>query len=56
MITRQDIEDRKEEWGEETALYIGSVLGKFPDKLDDAVVPLSDAVEAAKRDLEPEGP
>ena len=56
MVTAQDIADRKEEWGEESALYIGSVLGKFPDNLDDAVVPLSAATEAATLELEPEGP
>ena len=56
MITQQDIEDRKEEWGEDSALYIGSVLGKFPDNLDDAVVPLWAATEAAKRQMNPEGP
>ena len=56
MITQQDIEDRKEEWGEESALYVGSVLGKFPDNLDDAVVPLWAATEAAKRQMDPEGP
>ena len=56
MITQQDIDDRKEEWGEESALYIGSVLGKFPENLDDVVVPLWAATEAAKRDMKPEGP
>ena len=56
MVTAQDIADRKEEWGEESALYIGSVLGNFPDNLDDAVVPLSAATEAATLELEPEGP
>ena len=55
MITQQDIEDRKEEWGEESALYVGSVLGKFPDNLDDAVVPLWAATEAAWRELAAEG-
>ena len=53
--TRQDIADRKEEWGEESALYIGSVLGKFPDNLDDSVVPLWAATEAASREMEPDG-
>ena len=56
MVTAQDIADRKEEWGEESALYIGSVLGKFPDNLDDAVVPLWAATEAATLEMEPEGP
>ena len=56
MITLQDIADRKEEWGEKSPLYVGSVLGKFPDNLDDVVVPLSAATEAARRELTPEGP
>ena len=56
MITLQDISDRKEEWGEESALYIGSVLGEFPDNLETVVVPLLKATEAAKRELTPEGP
>ena len=56
MITLQDIADRKEEWGEESALYVGSVLGKFPDNLDDVVVPLWAATEAARRELVAEGP
>ena len=55
MITQQDIDDRKEEWGEKSALYIGSVLGKFPDNLEDAVVPLWAATEAARREMEPDG-
>ena len=56
MITQQDIDDRKEVWGEESALYIGSVLGKFPDNLEDAVVPLWAATEAARREVQPQGP
>lgn len=56
MVTVEDIADRKDEWGEESPLYVGSVLGKFPDNLEDAVVPLWAATEAAKRELEPDGP
>ena len=56
MVTVEDIADRKDEWGEESPLYVGSVLGKFPDNLEDAVVPLWAAMEAAKRELEPDGP
>ena len=56
MVTAEDIADREEEWGEESALYIGSVLGKFPDNLDDSVVPRWAATEAATREMEPEGP
>ena len=56
MITQEDIDDRKEEWGEESPLYVGSVLGKFPDNLDDVVVPLWAATEAARRELKGDGP
>ena len=56
MITQQDIDDRKEDWGEESALYVGSVLGEFPDNLDGVVVPLWAATEAAKREATPAGP
>jgi phage terminase large subunit len=56
MITRHDIADRKEEWGEESAEYVGGVLGEFPDNLEFVVVPLSAATEAARRGLAAEGP
>ena len=55
MITTDDVADRKEEWGEESPLYIGGVLGKFPDRLDKIVVQLSKATEAARRELKAEG-
>ena len=56
MITQQDIEDRKEDWGEDSALFTGSVLGIFPDNLDGVVVPLWAATEAASRELKADGP
>ena len=56
MVTKEDIEDRREEWGEDSTLYVGSVLGRFPDSVEGVLVPLSAATAAAKRRLEPEGP
>ncbi len=56
MITRQDIADRKAEWGEDSSLYQGAVLARFSDNPDEVVVPLFHATEAARRDLRPEGP
>ena len=56
MITQQNIEDHREEWGEESALYVGSVLGQFPAKLDDVLVSLTEATQAARRRLRPSGP
>ncbi len=44
------------EWGESSPLYISSVLGRFPDNLEDVVVPLFATTESARRELKPEGP
>ena len=55
MITLADMEDHRQEWGEDSPKYIGSVLGRFPENLDDMVVPLSAAKAAVERELEPEG-
>jgi len=56
MVTAGQVEERKREWGEESALYIASVLGRFPDNLEDAIVPRSFLLEAVERQLEPDGP
>ena len=55
LITVEDVEDHKREWGEDSALYIGSVLGQFPENLDDVLVPLSAAKAAVERELQPDG-
>jgi len=55
MVTADQIEERRKEWGEDSALYIASVLGRFPDNLEDAIVPRSRLMEAVERQLEPEG-
>ena len=55
MVTAEQVEERRREWGEESALYIASVLGRFPDNLEDAIVPRSLLMEAVERQLEPEG-
>jgi len=56
MVTKEDVADRLEEWGEGNPLYIAGVLGKFPDSLDDTIVPLSDANAARARVSHGEGP
>ena len=55
MVSQEDVDDRKEEWGEEDPMYIGGVLGRFPDSLDEIVVPLPLATDAARRSLRAEG-
>ena len=56
MVTEQDVEDRKDEWGEDNPLYIAGVLGQFPDSLDDTVVPLYAVTAASERQSTPAGP
>jgi phage terminase large subunit len=55
MVTAEQVEERRREWGEESAMYIASVLGRFPDNLEDAIVPRSLLMEAVERELEPVG-
>ena len=55
LITLDDMNDYREEWGEDSSMYIGSVLGQFSEDLDEMVVPLSAARAAVERSLEPEG-
>jgi hypothetical protein len=55
MVTVDQIEERRQEWGEDSALYIASVLGRFPDNLEDAIVPRSLLMDAVERQLEPVG-
>lgn len=56
MVTKKDVRERAEEWGEDNPLYIAGVKGEFPDNLDDMViVPLYAAQAAAQRTSEPSG-
>lgn len=55
MISEHDVRARGEEWGVDSVMYKGAVLGEFSDSLDDVVVPLSDAVNATKRKGKAEG-
>jgi phage terminase large subunit len=55
MLSAQDVQDRKDEWGEESALYQAAVLGKFPEDLGSSLVGLKAAKAAVARSIEPEG-
>ena len=55
MVGPQDVADRAAEWGEDSPLYRGAVLGEFPGELDDALVPLWVARESTQREAEAEG-
>lgn len=38
MLTPEDVEERRREWGEDHMQYVTSVLGEFPEALDDSLV------------------
>ena len=55
LVTKEDVQRHKDEWGEDSALYKGTVKGEFPDNLQEAVIPLMAVQAAAGREL-PEQP
>ena len=56
MITKLAAQDRLDEWGEESPMYVGGILGQFPQGLDENIISLVSATEAKNRQSEPEGP
>jgi phage terminase large subunit len=39
LVTAQDVEDAKEDWGEGSPLYVSRVEGKFPESTIDTLIP-----------------
>ena len=37
LVTPEDVEERRREWGPDSPLYIASVLGQFPEALEDSL-------------------
>ena len=37
LVTPADVEERRRDWGDDSPLYIASVLGQFPDALEDSL-------------------
>ena len=56
LITREDVDERGQDWTEDSDRYKGSVLAEFPDRLDDTFVSSKDARDAVARSLRPWGP
>ena len=54
MVTVEQVEERARDWGEESPMYIASVLGRFPDNLEDAVVSRTLLQAAVQRVLGPQ--
>ena len=56
LITREDVDERRQDWNEESDRYKGSVLAEFPERLDDTFVSSKDARDAVTRSLRQRGP
>ena len=37
LVTPEDVEHHRRDWGDDSPLYVASVLGQFPDALDDSL-------------------
>lgn len=56
LVTRSWVEEKRDQWGEDSPLYQVRVLGDFPTSSDDQIISIS-AVEAAKaRETDPADP
>jgi hypothetical protein len=49
LVTREWVEDRMTQWGNNSAMFKSRVLGEFPDDADDVLVPLSWILAANQR-------
>lgn len=56
LVSESWIEERREEWGEGSPLYVARVLGEFPEEDEATLFRLSDLEAAVERVLEPEEP
>ncbi|HCX21360.1 MAG TPA: hypothetical protein DHN29_05560 [Cytophagales bacterium] len=54
-VTPNWIDERKQEWGEDSPLYKAKILGDFPDEGEDTLIPLSWAEDAMHKQLKAEG-
>lgn len=48
-ISREWVDNRKKQWGEQSAIYQNRVAGEFSDSADDSVIPLSWCEQAVER-------
>lgn len=53
LVTREWVEERKAEWGEESPLYQSRVLGKFPTASEHGLIPLDWVFQAQSREPAP---
>ena len=55
LCTKEWIEERRQEWGEDNPLYQIRVLGEFPQQGIDTLIPLNWITQAIKRECKAEG-
>ncbi len=60
LVTPEDVEHHRRDWGDDSPLYIASVLGQFPDALDDSLTTRNHVDRAIERheeqaEADPEG-
>lgn len=54
-VSRQWIEDRKKEWGEDSVIYKNRVLGEFGDASEDTLIPLSWVEACVNKEVQLDG-
>ncbi len=52
LVTREWIEERKQEWGESSPIYKSRVLGEFPVEGEDTLLPLSWVERSIAKEIE----
>lgn len=55
LVSRTWVEERRARWGEGSPLWIAKILGEFPDRSDDSLIPLSWVERARERTLPADG-
>jgi len=55
LISPQWVDERREEWGEDSPLFLSSCLGEFPLDNPRAVIPLKLCMDSIAREIVPEG-
>lgn len=49
LVTPEDVEHHRRDWGDDSPLYVASVLGQFPDALDDSLTTRNHVDRAIER-------
>jgi phage terminase large subunit len=55
LISKSWVEEKKREWGPESALWASRILGVFPDSTDEQLISLHEVEQAVGRRVRPDG-